>query len=568
MALSAIVWADVLPKDIQYLINKHKFGPNQVSIYIKETAKNRVVASYNIDRRMLPASVVKVYSAYAALLELGYDYRWETKFYYSGSLSGGVLKGNLIVKGFGDPTLKSADIPKIVSALKSKGIKKITGNIIIDRSYFTVSKRDSSHFDKNIYSAYNAMPDALMFNQHLSKFTIRSKGGKHQVNKMIPGDSYKVSNTLKSVSGSCKGKRSWPAVRVDHSNYTPVLRVSGKLSKSCPKRTYTYIITKPYKEFYSALKNRLKQQGVSYRGKMRIGRVPSNAKLLYTKYSAKLEKIISVTSKKSNNLYARHLLLTLGAKIYGPPSSLSKGRNAVVHILNRYHLLDASKCYIDNGCGLSRTSKITARSMARVLDHAYKGYGKRWMNTLSIAGKDGTIKRRFRNTIVRNRAWMKTGTLNNAKNIVGYVHSRANKLYTVVILVNGKRAKWHGATLENEIMKWLIDYKGSAVTSLIDPISQKAQERDKKLWGDKINIAVPKQENSATKRFFIQVGSFSSTPSKDFLGDLKKSGYQYHIVKKNSSNKVIVGPYKNNYDASKALYAIKKKIPSAYISQM
>lgn len=567
LLFSSFSFADTLPRDIQYLINKHKFAPNDVSVYIKETGKNRVIASYNIDQKMRPASVIKVYSTYASLLELGYNYRWETKFYYRGSLKRGVLKGDLIVKGFGDPTLKSSDIPQIVSKLQAKGIRKITGNIIIDRSYFSVSSKDSSHFDKNVYSAYNAMPDALMFNQHMSKFTISSKGGRHTVNKMIPGDSYRISNNLKSVSGSCVGKRSWPGISIDHSNYTPVLKITGRLAKSCPKRTYTYIITKPYKEFYNALKNRLLRQGVSFKGKMRVGRVSSSAKLLFTKYSDRLEKIISTTAKKSNNLYARHLLLTLGAKIYGAPSTLEKGRNAVVHILNRYRLLDTARCNIDNGCGLSRASKITARSMARVLDHAYKGYGKRWMNTLSIAGVDGTIKRRFRNTIVKNRAWMKTGTLNNAKNIVGYVHSRSNKLYTVVILVNGRRARWHGAMLENEIIKWLIDYRGSGST-FVDPLTQKAEERERMLWGDKLNITLPKKTSSNTKHFFIQVGSFGSTPSRTFLHNLKKSGYQYHILKQNNAHKVMVGPYKNNYDASKVLYSIRKEIPSAYITQI
>jgi len=259
--------------------------------------------------------------------------------------------------------------------------------------------------------------------------------------------------------------------------------------------------------------------------------------------------------------------LALGAKIYGAPSSLNKSRNAVVRILNRYRLLDVSRCKIDNGCGLSRAANITARSMARVLDHAYKGYGKRWMNTLSIAGVDGTIKRRFRNTIVKNRAWMKTGTLNNAKNIVGYVHSRNNKLYTVVILVNGRRARWQGAILENEIIKWLIDYRGVGST-FVDPLTQKAQERDRKLWGDKLNIELPQKMSSRTKRFFIQVGSFGSTPSRSFLGNLEKSGYQYHVLKQNSDNKVMIGPYKNNYDASKVLYTIRKQIPSAYITQL
>jgi D-alanyl-D-alanine carboxypeptidase/D-alanyl-D-alanine-endopeptidase (penicillin-binding protein 4) len=489
LLLSSIVIADILPAYVQNIVRNHKIARDDIAIYIKETTKNKIIASYNIDKKMVPASVIKVYSTYASLLELGYGYRWPTKFYYYGKLRNGTLKGDLVIKGFGDPTLKSSDIPHIVSALRARGIKKITGNIVIDHSYFKTIARDSSHFDKNIYSAYNAMPDALMFNQHLSKFTITSRGGKHHVEKMIPGDSYRVSNNIKSVSGSCNGKRSWPRVTVDHSTTTPTLRLSGRLSKACRKRTYTYIITKPHKEFYSALKNEMRRRGIKYSGRLRVGRIPARAKPLYTHYSDRLENIISVTAKKSNNLFARHLLLTLGAKIYGAPSTLEKGRRAVVHILNRYYLLDSPKCHIDNGCGLSRVSRVTARNMARVLDHAYRSYGRRWMNTLSIAGVDGTIKRRFKNTIVKNHAWMKTGTLNSAKNIVGYVESRSGKLYTVVILVNGKRARWHGAALQNEIIKWLIGYRGSGSIVDRDPIVERIKQKNKKLWGDgEINI--------------------------------------------------------------------------------
>ena len=559
--LSTFMMAATLPSAIGSMIQKHKIRSSNVSIYIKEAGKNRVVAALNIDKEMIPASVIKIYSTYAALLELGYNYRWPTKFYYTGKLRNGTLYGNLIVKGFGDPTLKRSDIKPIVAALKAKGIRKIEGNIVIDRHYFTVPKRDSSHFDKNIYSAYNAMPDALMFNQHLSRFTIVSKGGRHKVLKSIPGESYRIVNKIRSTSKSCKGKRSWPGISVNHSGSTPVLVVSGVLSTKCPKRSYTYIVTKPYKEFYEALKGGLKQAGISYHGRMKVSRVPAGAKLIYTHYSAPLEKIISITAKKSNNLFARHLLLTLGAKIYGEPSNLDKGRRAVVQILNRYKLLDTPKCHIDNGCGLSRVSKITARSMANVLDHAYKNYGKRWMQTLSIAGTDGTIRRRFRNTSVKNRAWMKTGTLNNAKNIAGYVKSKSGRMYIAVILVNGSGARWKGASLENDIIKWLVNYRGRGVPGGRNTIKLDLDSREKKVWGD-ISSA------DLVKKYYVQVGSFSSAPDDDFLSGLEEKGFAYRIVHEGRSFKVLVGPYAQKPKAQTALSRLKQETPGAYILQL
>lgn len=558
---STLVVATTLPSAIESMIHKHKIKRSNVSVYIKEAGKNRVVAALNIDKEMTPASVIKVYSTYAALLELGYNYRWPTKFYYTGRLKNGILHGNLIIKGFGDPTLKTSDIKPIVSALKAKGIRKIEGNIVIDRHYFTVPKRDSSHFDKNIYSAYNAMPDALMFNQHLSRFSIVSKGGRHKVVKSIPGESYRVANKLRSVSGSCKGKRSWPGISVNHSGTTPVLVVSGTLSTKCPRRSYTYIVTKPYREFYEAFKRGLEQSGISYHGRMKTSKVPAGAKLLYTHYSATLERIISITAKKSNNLFARHLLLTLGAKIYGEPSNLNKGRRAVVQILNRYRLLDTPRCHIDNGCGLSRVSKITARSMANVLDHAYKSYGKRWMQTLSIAGTDGTIRRRFRNTSVKNRAWMKTGTLNNAKNIAGYVKSKSGRMYVAIILVNGSGARWKGASLENDIIKWLVGYRGRGVPGGRNTIKIDLDKKEKKVWGD-ISSA------DLVKKYYVQVGSFSSAPDDDFLSELEEKGFAYRIIHEGKSFKVLVGPYAQKPKAQTALSSLKQKIPGAYIIQL
>jgi len=481
------IFGDILNKDMEYMLSKSAIKRSELALYIKETESNRVVSAINIDKLMLPASVIKVYSAYAILLELGYDYRWSTNFYITGKFINGTVYGDLVVKGFGDPTLNSSDIPEIVKALKAQGIDKINGDIVIDRSYFSVSTRDSSHFDNNIYSPYNAMPDAMMFNQHTSNFSLYPKNGKYVVKKLIAGDSYRVSNQIKVVGGSCVGKRANPIISIDHSTERPTLVLQGKLSNRCKKRYYKYIITKPYKEFYNALKNEFAKRGIKYNGKRKMAKTPLEAKKIYTHYSKKLEDIIAITAKKSNNLFARHLLLTLGAKIYGSPSNLNKGRKAVERVLNRYHLLNYSKTCIDNGCGLSRESRITARSMAKVLDHAYKSYGQRWLNILSIAGKDGTIRRRFAQSIVKNRAWMKTGTLDRVKNISGYLKSRDGTLYTVVILVNSKHSRWAGSALQNKIIKWLVGYKAIVDRDNISFVPQEPVKQ-KLLW-DITNLA-------------------------------------------------------------------------------
>ena len=452
------LWAMALPQGIGNIIAKSGIKSKDISIYIKEVGPNgQELALHNASQSRTPASVIKVLSTYSAILKLGFNYHFPTKFYTQGSMSNGVLNGDIIVKGFGDPTLDSRDLKNIVAKIRKKGIKKITGDIIIDRSFFRVGTKDSSGFDKNLYSAYNAMPDAMMYNERVS--TICVKPRKNSVSKKGADGSYELINRLQVVNKPCRGRYSWPGVKIDKSKASPKVFLQGKISKNCRQQNICNVITKPYLSFYYAFKDELKKAGISVKGNMRLRKVPENAKPLLTHYSDSLEKIVSKTAKKSNNLYARHLMLILGAKLYGAPSTLAKGRKAVKEILRSNGVLGTSSIKIDNGCGLSRTAKLSAKMLAGMYENAYKRYGQRWMNTLSIAGVDGTIKRRFRNTPVKNRAWMKTGTLNRVKNISGYVKSKKGKLYTVVILVQTNQGNWRASALQNNIIKWLVAYK-------------------------------------------------------------------------------------------------------------
>ncbi|HIP29151.1 MAG TPA: D-alanyl-D-alanine carboxypeptidase/D-alanyl-D-alanine-endopeptidase [Sulfurovum sp.] len=455
--LTTAVYA--LPQSIETFIKKSTIPKKDMSIYIKEVGKQgKTIVSLNADTTRTPASVIKVMTTYAAVLKLGFDYRFPTKFYTMGRLKNGVLHGDMYIKGFGDPTLKSKDLDSIVKHLKAKGIKKITGNLIIDRSFFRVSSKNNSGFDQHTYSPYNAMPDAMMYNERISTICVIPK--RNDVRKKEVDGSYEIINKIKAVNKPCKGRYSWPGFTINNNKVIPQVILQGKISKHCRQQNICKVITKPYLSFYYALKEKLKKQGISVKGNMRLRKVPQKAKVLYTHYSQPLEKIISTTAKKSNNLFARHLLLFLGAKVYGAPSTLSKGRRAVESILKRDRALSAGLLSIDNGSGLSRTAKLSAKMLVNMYDNAYKRYGQRWMDTLSVAGIDGTIKKRFRGTVVKNRAWMKTGTLKRTKNIGGYVRSVSGQLYEVVILVQSKRGNWRASQLQNDILTWLVKHKG------------------------------------------------------------------------------------------------------------
>lgn len=561
------LWLFALPQAINEQIRQSGISKRDISIYIKEAGLGgKVVASLNAEKTRTPASVIKVLTAYAAVLKLGFNYRWQTKFYTTGRLKHGVLHGDLLIKGFGDPTLKAKDLDKIVSYIRAEGIRKVKGNIVIDRSYFKVGNRDSSGFDENPYSAYNAMPDAMMFNERVSTVCVTPK--KRTVTKKYADHSYQVINNLQYVNKSCRGKYSWPRVKIDKSTSTPKVILNGKISKRCGIQNICKVLTKPYKSFYYALKEKMKEEGISVSGHMKLKKIPKNATELFSYYSDTLEKIISKTAKKSNNLYARHLLLLLGAKTYGAPATLQKGRDAVVRILSSKGALGTGVLRLDNGSGLSRVAKMNAKLLATMYDNAYDRYGQRWMNTLSIAGVDGTIKRRFRGTVVRNRAWMKTGTLRRVKNIGGYVKNRAGKRYTVVILVNSTKAKYRGAKLQNEIIKWLVN--GAAKPSIKSKSKLIIKKKAKHTSIKKRSKSVEKRtvtKSKSKKYYYVQVGSFKLKPSKKYLRKISKLGLPYE-VKKTHIYKVLVGPYKKESTARKVLPKVKRKLnKSAFIGK-
>ena len=453
---SSLLNAVTLPDDLAYEISEIPLDKSHYSIHIQALNSPTPIASWLTHTKRTPASVMKLLTTYSALLKLGFDYRWETKFFYRGSLKQGILRGDLYVKASGDSTLKTEDISQIVSHIRSIGIRRIQGNIIIDRTLFKVVARNNSGFDENRYSAYNAMPDAIMFNKRKSTFCITPKKKRAKVEKDIPDSSYKIVNRLRMVNGSCRRGRSWPKVKIQtNASARSTVFLTGKLSRRCPKRTICKVISMPHRAFYYALKDALGDAGVKMTGTLKLRRVPKNAKYLFSHYSEPLEKIISTITKKSDNLMARQLMLTIGATIYSPPSTLFKSRKAIKKILNKYHILEKGTTLISNGSGLSRSAKVTAKSLANLLDHAAKYYGQRWMNTLSIAGIDGTLKSRFATSSVYGRAWMKTGTIRGVKNIAGYVEGISGQRYVVVVLVNDKQSRKYGALLANKVIEWV-----------------------------------------------------------------------------------------------------------------
>jgi cell division protein FtsN len=143
----------------------------------------------------------------------------------------------------------------------------------------------------------------------------------------------------------------------------------------------------------------------------------------------------------------------------------------------------------------------------------------------------------------------------------------------VVILTNGKRARWHGAKMQNEIIKWLVSYGKPGVPGGRDPMREKLELKDKVIWGELPDVksapsSASGQDSAPGKAFYIQVGSFGGVPEAAFLDKLRNRGFAYKVIEADQLYKVLVGPYADRSQAEKAVAKLKELASGAYITQL
>jgi len=368
-----------LPQAIEDIIFNAKAKRDNLSILITNKNSGEIVASLNPYSNTKPASVAKVATCYAALLEFGKDFRWPTQILYSGYVKQGVLYGDIVIKAYGDPSLTSYNVSLFAKKFASYGIREIKGDLIVDRSFFANSTKISSGFDKNFVSQYNSMPDGLMLNDHLNSIKVIPKSNGIIVNRANGDRSFRVINKIKAVNGACRGKNAWPKVRFLKEGDSVAVALEGTLSTKCRPFSINKVLSKTYKSFYYIFRHFLNKNGIKFKGALKLAQAPADAKLFFTHYSRPLIKIVAHTLKKSDNLYARHLFLMLGAKKYGSRATLSKAQNAIKEILQPRDLLSANE-HIDNGSGLSRKTNLGIISVSKILNDAYDTFGQEWLN--------------------------------------------------------------------------------------------------------------------------------------------------------------------------------------------
>jgi D-alanyl-D-alanine carboxypeptidase/D-alanyl-D-alanine-endopeptidase (penicillin-binding protein 4) len=404
-----------------------------------------------------PASTMKLVTTYAALNLLGPDYSWRTQVYARGPLQRDVLNGDLAIRGSGDPKIVIEQLWLLVYRIRAYGIREVSGDLWLDKSVFAPIEHDPNEFDGEGSRAYNVGPDALLVNFKAIAFHFvpdpSTQSARVVVVPAIAG--MREPGAVNGSNDSCGDWRS--KLRADLTNpFAPIFR--GSYPLACGERVW-YLSALDHAEYFEAVFRALwVSQGGVWRGRLRTGPIPSDARVIATHESPPLALAIRDINKFSNNVMARHLFLAAGWSANSGtelPATTARGAAAVRSWLTAERL-DSAEIVLDNGSGLSRRERIAAATMARLLIHAYRSpFSAEFIASLPISGIDGTLKDR---DIVRGAAHLKTGLLQDSRALAGFVTSRNGRKYALVSFLNHQNANSGAAQrAQDALVNWLYD---------------------------------------------------------------------------------------------------------------
>ena len=447
-----------LPAPVTAALRQAGIAQGSVATYVQEIDRSQVLLASNASIPVSPASTMKLVTTAAALDLLGPAYTWKTRAYATGPLDGDVLRGDLVLRGGGDPKLGLENFWLFLRRLRAVGIREIAGNLVLDRSFFAPevqAAQDAGMFDGDLAKPYNVGPDALLLNYKAVSlhFTPNPATGRAGLRIDPPLAQVAVADP-ELAPGDCGD---WQAALL--LTVTPArIGFDGKLPAACGERDWTiHPFGMSRNAYFGAVFRALwRDMGGVFAGDVIDGSVPPQARLVIENASASLPEVVRDMNKFSNNVMARQLLLTIAAERQLLPATPERGAHLIKTWLAQRGI-ENPELVIENGSGLSRAERISAATLGRILVAAYRAPTMpEFVSSLPLAGVDGTMQRRLQDRSVSGHAHIKTGSLNDVRAIAGYVQAVSGRWYAVVSIIN-HRAAARGQEAQDALLQWIYE---------------------------------------------------------------------------------------------------------------
>ncbi len=394
---------DEIASRIHHILSKLP-SSTHAAVLVFNPLTQDTIFSLNAAQSMIPASNTKLFTTATALSELGGDFELKTSLLTDDmNLNDGVINGNLYIKGYGNSMFSQEDLEDCVSELKHKGIKKVTGKVIGDDSYFD-----------DVYTRDDWIRDEV-------------------ANVKLPPISALVLDRNRQVTYRKRGRHT---------------------------RRYLINVKNPPLNAAESLRSELLKQGIDVNSKAVVGVTPDDAAEI-TNSVITLRNLIQAINKHSDNFLAECLFKTVGAEISGKQGNAFFSTQAILSFIKDNGIFSEGSSVVD-GSGISRFDQITVGALAGVLEKMYfdLAHYDDFYNSLSIAGVDGTLRHRMRGTHAENNFHGKTGTLNGVSSLSGYVTTEAGDdlIVSIIFEFDRKGARFH-RDLQDDIVTLLADWK-------------------------------------------------------------------------------------------------------------
>jgi D-alanyl-D-alanine carboxypeptidase/D-alanyl-D-alanine-endopeptidase (penicillin-binding protein 4) len=450
--------AQTLPPPVAQALAAAKVPQANVAVVVQELGVHHETLRHNASAPMNPASVMKLVTTFAGLDLLGPAYRWKTEAYAAGPIQDDALAGDLVLKGYGDPKLDLEAYWMVLRALRGRGVREIRGDLVLDRSYFERNGGDAGRFDGDPFRPYNVLPDAVLVGYKSLRFLFSLDAGRGVRIYVEPRPpALEVVSTLRVGDGPCPEGSAFREILKP--TFEPARQraiFAGVYPASCGEKELHVALLEPNDHIGGVTRQLWTELGGTWKGSVREGVLPPDARLLHTQESDPLAVIVRDINKASNNVMARHLYLTIGAESAGAPASTRKAFSAVQAWLASRKVI-APELVIENGSGLSRAERISAANLAGLLQAAWRSaVMPEFMSSLPVAAMDGTMRRRLKGDGIAGQAHIKTGLLQDVRALAGYVLDRKGRRYAVVMLINHPNA--HQAQASGDaLLRWVYE---------------------------------------------------------------------------------------------------------------
>jgi D-alanyl-D-alanine carboxypeptidase/D-alanyl-D-alanine-endopeptidase (penicillin-binding protein 4) len=417
------------------------------AVDIRSLATGERLYDLGSTRLMMPASNMKIVTAAVAAEKLGWDFRFTTALQTHGTIEGGVLTGDLIVRGGGDPTINgrgnraAAVFDDWARALRDAGIQRISGRIVGDDQAFDDEGLGAGWAWDYLQYGYAAPSGALQYNEDVAQLAVEpgAAAGDAAIVRLAPGSGLVLLNHITTGAAGTP-----QAIEYRRHPEAAVVELTGTIPLGLERPlTRDLAVVNPTVFFAQSLKDGLIARGIEVAGPAvdlddiaaEFAGAGDRRTLVETR-SAPLTEVATVLMKVSQNLYAETFLKALGAA-RGGLGTTDGGRAVVRQTLSSWGIPEDGYVQVD-GSGLSRYDYVTAGTIVEILQHLYRDTRHRdaFMATLPIAGRDGTIASRLKRTRAEGNAIAKTGSIANVRSLSGYVKTRDGEMLVFSILAN------------------------------------------------------------------------------------------------------------------------------------